>query len=537
MRGKLVPQDLDDQPADALLAKIALERGSLISEKRERQLSEIRADEKPFPAPRGWEWSRLQDVAAYIQRGKGPQYADHGQVRVVSQKCVQWAGFDLTPARYVDDASLYGYQPERFLRKGDLLWNSTGTGTVGRINVVPVLEANSVVADSHVTVIRPLIMSSGFLRCYMAAPAIQDRIDPGHDRSLVSGTTNQVELNLSAVTQLVVPVPPLAEQHRIVAKVDELMILCDQLEQQQADSIGAHRVVVETLLATLARAASPQELAEAWIRIATHFDILLTTEESIDQVKRIILQLAVMGKLATQDPNDEPASVLLERIAREKARLAGDGGNNSHRAFPVKGGIEGPYGLPAGWTWTRLGNIGLASTGKTPSTGKREYYGGDVPFTGPGQITLGGEILDSDKSLTNEGCEQGAIAEPGDILMVCIGGSIGKSAIATSRIAFNQQINSIRPILVSPEMINYAMNTAQFQAAVMEKATGSATPIINRSKWEDLLVPLPPKPEQDRIVIKVDELMALCDTLQANIADANATQVQLADAIVVQAVA
>ena len=127
---------------------------------------------------------------------------------------------------------------------------------------------------------------------------------------------------------------------------------------------------------------------------------------------------------------------------------------------------------PAGWTWTRLGNIGLASTGKTPSTGKREYYGGDVPFTGPGQITLGGEILDSDKSLTNEGCEQGAIAEPGDILMVCIGGSIGKSAIATSRIAFNQQINSIRPILVSPEMINYAMNTAQFQACLLYTSHG-----------------------------------------------------------------
>ena len=117
------------------------------------------------------------------------------------------------------------------------------------------------------------------------------------------------------------PVPPLAEQHRIVAKVDELMALCDQLEQQQTDSNAAHQTLVETLLATLTSAANQDEFIEAWQRIANHFDILFTTEESIDQLKQTILQLAVMGKLVPQDPNDEPASALLEKNRHRKSAI------------------------------------------------------------------------------------------------------------------------------------------------------------------------------------------------------------------------
>ena len=244
-----------------------------------------------------------------------------------------------------------------------------------------------------------------------------------------------------------------------------------------------------------------------------------------------------MGKLVPQDSNDEPADVLVEKIATEKRRLAKEGLIKNQKALPDVSDEEKAYGLPEGWIWTRLGNVGLGSTGKTPSTRKSECYGGEVPFIGPGQITPAGEILDSDKSLTEEGCEESTVTEQGDILMVCIGGSIGKSAIAYSRIAFNQQINSIRPIFVSSEFLNYVVNTPQFQASVLDKATGSATPIINRSKWEELPVPIPPEAEQHRIVAKVDELMALCDTLRARLADAQTTQIHLADAIVEQAVA
>jgi type I restriction enzyme, S subunit len=119
--------------------------------------------------------------------------------------------------------------------------------------------------------------------------------------------------------------PPLDEQHRIVEKVDELMALCDRLEQQVGDQLEAHEVLVDTLLDALTRSADATEVAESWARIAEHFDTLFTTEASIDKLKQAILQLAVMGRLVEQDPNDEPASVLLERIAEEKARLVKEG--------------------------------------------------------------------------------------------------------------------------------------------------------------------------------------------------------------------
>ncbi len=119
----------------------------------------------------------------------------------------------------------------------------------------------------------------------------------------------------------VVPIPPLPEQHRIVAKVDELMTLCDRLEKQQTDSNATHQSLITTLLNALTASADHTDFAASWQRIAEHFDTLFTTEQSIDQLKQTILQLAVMGKLVPQDPDDEPASVLLEKIAAEKARL------------------------------------------------------------------------------------------------------------------------------------------------------------------------------------------------------------------------
>ncbi|WP_234942904.1 restriction endonuclease subunit S, partial [Vibrio anguillarum] len=256
----------------------------------------------------------MQDITEYVQRGKCPKYAEEGSVRVISQKCVQNSGFDIEPARYIEEESLEKYQDDRFLKENDLLWNSTGTGTVGRVNVLPSIKQKSLVADSHVTVVRPLIMNSRYIWCILMAPGVQARIDPFHEQSLVSGSTKQVELNTSSVVTLPIPVAPIAEQHRIVDKVDELMALCDQLEQQTETSIEAHQVLVTTLLDTLTNSADADELMQNWARISEHFDTLFTTEESIDQLKQTILQLAVMGKLVPQDPSDEPVSKLLERI-------------------------------------------------------------------------------------------------------------------------------------------------------------------------------------------------------------------------------
>jgi len=358
VRGKLVPQDSNDEPASVLLKKIAAKKKQLIKDKKikkQKPLPPINDEEKPFKPPKGWEWARFQDITVYIQRGKGPKYDDSGNVKVISQKCVQWSGFDIEKARYVDDKSLNAYQEERFLQPRDLLWNSTGTGTVGRINILDYVDKKKLVADSHVTVIRPLIVDSSFIWTYIAAPGVQSRIEPDHKKSLVSGTTNQVELNASTVTSLIIPIPPLVEQHRIVAKVDELMALCDQLEQQTEDGITAHQILVETLLATLTQSQSAEELTQNWNRIAEHFDTLFTTEPSIDQLKQTVLQLAVMGKLVPQDPNDEPASILLKKLAAEKEGLVKEGKIKKQKPLPPISDDEKLFELPQSWEWVRLG--------------------------------------------------------------------------------------------------------------------------------------------------------------------------------------
>ena len=237
--GKLVPQNPSDEPASVLLEKIAEEKAQLIADKkikRQKPLPEITEQEKQFELPDGWVWCYLQDVSTYIQRGKGPKYDENGQVKVISQKCIQWSGFILEPARFISDESLDKYQEERFLQSRDLLWNSTGTGTAGRINLLEHVENKTLVADSHVTVIRTIYIDAAFIKNYITAPGVQYRIEPGNENSLVSGTTNQVELNTSAVMSLEIPIPPLAEQQRIVAKVDELMALCDQLKTRLADA-------------------------------------------------------------------------------------------------------------------------------------------------------------------------------------------------------------------------------------------------------------------------------------------------------------
>nr|MBF4290231.1 restriction endonuclease subunit S [Vibrio anguillarum] len=211
VRGKLVPQDSNDEPASVLLERIELEKAQLVKEKKIKKPKTLQtlSPESLPRLPESWTCSYMQDITEYVQRGKCPKYAEEGSVRVISQKCVQNSGFDIEPARYIEEESLEKYQDDRFLKENDLLWNSTGTGTVGRVNVLPSIKQKSLVADSHVTVVRPLIMNSRYIWCILMAPGVQARIDPFHEQSLVSGSTKQVELNTSSVVTLPIPVAPI----------------------------------------------------------------------------------------------------------------------------------------------------------------------------------------------------------------------------------------------------------------------------------------------------------------------------------------
>ena len=243
------------------------------------------------------------------------------------------------------------------------------------------------------------------------------------------------------------------------------------------------------------------------------------------QLKNSILQWAIQGKLVPQDPNDEPASVLLDKIRQEKERLIKEkkikrdknasiiyrGEDNSYYEKMLATGEvkcideEIPFEIPKGWEWCRLVEVGKTETGTTPSKSHPEYFGDYIPFLGPANI-LNSKIVSVTQGLSDIGVDYGRIVPKNTILQVCIGGSIGKCAITDKPVTFNQQINSITPYLCNVEFVHIVLQSEYFRLAIMDKATGTATPIINRGNWETLLFPVPPIKEQQRIVANITEL-------------------------------
>ena len=521
VRGKLVPQDEGDEPASALLRRIA-------DEAREKGLS-LRTPEldydSPFELPSGWTWAPF---GAFAQHNSG-KTLDKGRNTGTTRKYITtsnlyWGRFQLENIREmpIQDSEL----DRCTARKNDLL--ICEGGEAGRAAVWDSDE--EICFQNHVHRARFL----GEISPYYIYRTLQ-KMDLSGEINKYRKGVGISNLSGKALSSIPISLPPLAEQHRIVAKVDELMALCDRLEAEQADAEAAHARLVDALLTALARSTDAADFAAHWQRLAAHFDTLFTTEAAIDALKQTVLQLAVMGKLVPQDPNDEPASELLKRIAKERARLEAEGACKKSKSLPPVTADERPFEVPKSWVWSRLGEISVTSTGKTPSTTKPEYYGGSIPFVGPGQLTLNGQILPSEKTLSEIALSETSVTDVEDILMVCIGGSIGKCAIASCKLAFNQQINCAKILLCNPRFAYVAMTSRDFQKTVRSSSTGSATPIINKSKWDEIHLPIPPVAEQHRIVAKVDELMALCDRLKADLATARQRQATLADTLIAAA--
>ena len=247
VQGKLVPQDPSDEPAEALLERIRAEKQRLIKEgkiKKDKHESVIFRrdnshyekldgvercidDELPFDIPESWIWVRLIDICEYIQRGKSPKYSPIKKYPVIAQKCNQWSGFSIEKAQFIEPESIASYGNERFLQDNDLMWNSTGLGTLGRMAVYKsaLNPYKLAVADSHVTVIRPLkeIISPQYLYFYFSNPTVQSVIEDQAD-----GTTKQKELSATTVKAYFVPLPPYNEQLRIVNQIEAVLPLVAQ---------------------------------------------------------------------------------------------------------------------------------------------------------------------------------------------------------------------------------------------------------------------------------------------------------------------
>ncbi|EFH4581794.1 restriction endonuclease subunit S, partial [Escherichia coli] len=348
VRGKLVPQDPNDEPASELLKRIAAEKAELVKQgkiKKQKPLPEISEEEKPFELPIGWEWVRLGDLG-FTQTGGTP-----------SKSKPEYFGNDIPfikPANITSQG--VDYQDEGLTIQGA---NELGRlapagsvlmvciGTIGKCQVVN----QPCTFNQQINSVTPFIDNSEFIFLCLSSAYFQSLA-----WSKSSSTTIAI-LNKGKWESLLLPLPPLEEQLKLIKTVKKLMSLCDQLEQQSLTSLDAHQQLVETLLGTLTDSQNAEELAENWARISEHFDTLFTTEASVDALKQTILQLAVMGKLVPQDQNDEPASELLKRIAQEKAQLVKEGKIKKQKPLPPISDEEKPFELPEGWEWCRIGNI------------------------------------------------------------------------------------------------------------------------------------------------------------------------------------
>ncbi|HAS6243500.1 restriction endonuclease subunit S [Vibrio vulnificus] len=540
VRGKLVPQDPNDEPASVLLDRIAEEKKKLIENKKLRKskdLSEISEKDTPYRIPSTWKWCYLSDLGSIIGGGTPKSNEDV----YWTDKGVKW----LTPAdlyglksKYIGsgkrDITNLGLEKSsaQLLPKGSVLFSSRAP--IGYVAIT----SNELATNQGFKSVVPIFQElSEYIYYFLKRSG--KFID-----AEASGTTFK-EVSGTVVSKVLTPLPPIAEQHRIVAKVDELMALCDQLEQQTEASIEAHQVLVTTLLDTLTNSADADELMQNWAKISEHFDTLFTTEESIDQLKQTILQLAVMGKLVPQDPSDEPAAELLKRIAEEKAQLVKEKKIKKEKALPPIAEDEKPFELPNGWEWCRLEDVVDIQSGITKG---RKLAGRElktIPYLSVANVQRGYLILNNVKEidLPIDELEKYSV-EDGDLL-ITEGGDwdkVGRTAIWRSEVPYMAHQNHVfkaRPFLKEQseawlEMYLNGPFARKYFAGSSKQTTNLAS--INKTQLRSCLIAVPPRDEKKEISDRVQELIGMCDLLLEGIRASLQTQLQLTDVIVDQAV-
>jgi type I restriction enzyme S subunit len=414
-------------------------------------------------------------------------------------------------------------EPLKFAKQGDVLICVVGA-TIGKLNL-----AIDCAIGRSVAAIRPQSRLDQVFLYYSLMPVTMRLREDS--RGTAQGVISRPDLATIAIW-----CPPLAEQSRIVAKVDELMALCDRLEAART----AREATRDRLAAaSLARLGAPDpETFQADARFALDVLPALTARsDQIKQLRQIILNLAVRGKLVPQDPNDEPASELLKRIAKEKARLVKAGEVRTQKVIPAL--PEPPFSIPSNWRWSQLAEIGVlnprneAPDGLEASFVPMPLIAADYGVANQHEIRPWGEIK---KGYTH-------FAE-GDVGLAKITPCFenGKSAVfrnLTGGIgAGTTELHIVRPLFVDQEYILLFLKSPHFIETGIPKMTGTAgQKRVPTEYFAHSPFPLPPLAEQSRIVAKVDELMALCDRLEAGLTATAAARRRLLDALLAEALA
>ena len=501
-----------------------------------KKLEPVSDAEVPWSSPPGWSWTRVQDCGE-VKLGRQRSPKDHRGPHMVPYlrvANVQDGFLDLS------DVKKMNFSPDEQavfrLRQNDLLLNEgQSRELVGRSSLYQGEVPNACFQNTLLR-FRPFkgVMSEYALVVFRAY------LYSGRFAAAATQTTNIAHLSAGRLAPIEFPLPPVAEQKRIVAKVDELMSLLDRLKAAR-DSREATRVALrDAALAALRDADSAEEVEVAWQRIAERMDDLFTDPADVEPLRQTVLQLAVRGRLVPQDEGEEPASGLIDECRTRSELLLASIGGRKQRALPPPEPNEILFDAPSGWAWARLDTWFYVSGGLQKS-GKRRPVKNTYPYLRVANVQRGSlELGEISEFELFDGELQRYRLEPGDLLVVEGNGSereIGRCARWGGEIedcVHQNHLIRCRPLWPSLEYFVLLFLNSPSGVHIMKSLAVTTSGLYNLSvgKIRRITLPIPPPAEQQRIVAKVDELMSMLDHLAERLTSARALQSGFATATV-----
>ncbi len=515
VRGRLVAQDTKDEPATKLLDRIKAEKAKL----NLRLRSSSEKPEAPYELPVGWAWTSLGEAGITNPRNEARDDTEAAFVPMA-----------MIPAA-LGIPHLQEVRPWQEIKNGFTHFadNDVGVAKItpcfenGKSCVFRNLKHGIGAGTTELHVFRPLgdTVLPSYALFYLKNPAFLR-----NGERVMTGSAGQKRLPRAFFEGNPFPLPPLAEQSRVVAKVEELMALIAALEAKVGAGGTARGKLLDALLAALADSPDAAATADAWAQLAPHFDLLLQTPADVDRLQQTLLQLAVKGRLVPQNPDDEPATELLKRIRAEKERLVAEG--KIRREKPLLAIDEGevPYELPVGWSWTRFGQVIDVETNLVAPA---DYT--DWPQVAPDLIEKGtGKLVGSRTVAQAEIRSPNHLFRAGQIIYSKIRPSLSKAVIATFDGLCSADMYPLTTRLNTRYALHYILSLG-FLAQVAVAENRVKMPKLNQEALTNFLFPLPPLPEQSRIVAAVASLTALCDRLRERLAARRALSAKLAAAL------
>ncbi len=516
MQGKIVPQDPNDQPASELLKGIEEEKQQLIKDgkiKKSKPLGQIQESEIPFEIPSNWKWRHIRDIG-YDWGQKTPNneftYIDVGSIDNKNGK--------IKNSTQVLKASEAPSRARKIVKYGTIIY-STVRPYLLNIAIIDKEYLPEPIASTAFAIIHPFNkLDNKFIYYYLNSPIFIKYVE------LKMKGVAYPAINDGDFFSGLIPIPPYKEQKRIVEKINQLMGLCDELEklkeQKETKKLTVHKSAINQLLDSKDKSNSQK----GWHFISSHFNDLYTVKENVSELRGTILQLAMQGKLVPQDPNDQPASELLKEIEKEKKA------NKVKSLEPIKSELL-LYDLPNGWQWVYLNDFGVWKSGSTPSRTNSAYYGGNIPWVKSGEVKQG-FIKNTEETITQKALDECSLGlNPiGSILVAMYGANIGEVGILGVEATTNQAICACQTFSrINNHFLKFLIDS--LKGYFISQGAGAAQPNISRVKIINSIVPLPPLNEQQRIVEKINQLMALCDELEQQIENSSSKQTQLLNAI------